>query len=164
MTTTSPQNDATNDEPGGELRLGQRMLALFDRTLDDFEHEVANETLPKVYIEQACKIVRESGAGVELERWKSEARRTNAGAKPLISLPAVLVLFLAHALAGLPLTYTELATTLRLRLKHESRAALGIVGRRGTQAQWYDRAWAAVDRVVKLIDPYPHRDRRVVRR
>lgn len=154
---------ALHDEPGGELRLGQRMLQLFDRTLDQFEHEVANEALPRVYVKKAYDIVRNSGAGEELERWKAEARRSNAGARPLISLENVLVLFLAHALAGLPLTYSEFATTLRLRLNWDSRTLLGISHKRGTQQQWYDRMWAAVNRVVVLIDPYPAKRNKILK-
>lgn len=157
------ERDGLRDEPGGHLLLGKRMHAVFGTTPDEFEHDVANSALSKFHIETAHRVVLASGAPAQLAGWKAEARRSNAGAKPLISPTAVLTLFLAHALAGRPITYLELATTLRLRLKHDQRALLGITHRHGSQAQWYDRMWAAVNRLIELVDPYPGPRNRILR-
>lgn len=157
MSTVSAaaKSPVRSDEPGGHLRLGERFQAAFGRTPHAFEREVARDALPKVYLETAHRIVTESGAPELLHKWKQADRASNAGAKPIISLTAVLTLFVAHALAGRPITYNELASTLRLRLEHEQRALLGVSHKRGTHKQWYDRAWAAVNRVIALVDPYP---------
>ncbi|MDR5691819.1 hypothetical protein [Agromyces indicus] len=108
-----------------------------------------------MYLQTAHRVVTESGAPELLHKWKQADRASNAGAKPLIPLTAVLTLFVAHALAGRPITYDELASTLRLRLDHDERVLLGVSHKPGTQDQWYDRAWAAVNRVIALVDPYP---------
>ncbi|MET0861334.1 MAG: hypothetical protein ABW091_09935 [Microbacterium sp.] len=131
------------------------MQSVFGMSPEAYEQEVAERKLAKVYIEIAHKLVTGARVPDDLATWKQQARRSNAGTKPLISNHAVFTLFLAHALAGLPVTYTELATTLRLRLKHDERVLLEISHTRGTKQQWYDRIWAAVDRVITLLDPYP---------
>ncbi|TFV94851.1 hypothetical protein [Orlajensenia leifsoniae] len=154
-TSASISAAARPEEPGGYLRLGQRMQDVFGRSHDEYENEVANETLPTVYLEVAHRLVAAARTAEDFAKWKKEARLSNAGAKPLIPLTAVITLFLAHAMAGLPVTYTELATTIRRRLKHNGRELLGISHKHGTDLQWYNRVWAAVDRVVELIDPYP---------
>ncbi|MFC9559870.1 hypothetical protein [Agromyces sp. NPDC056965] len=153
--TTSQKHTAEPTQRSGAMQLEQRMQAAFGRSLEDFDRETAVEALPKVYVELAYKVVMASEAPTMIAAWKTEARRSNAGAKPLVSIEAVLVLFVAHALAGKPLTYIELAKSLRHRLQHDQRTTLGISHKRGTDAQWYDRMWAAVNRLVALIDPYP---------
>ncbi|MRG60701.1 hypothetical protein GE115_12595 [Agromyces sp. CFH 90414] len=131
------------------------MQTLFGRSLEDYDRETALESLPKVHVELAHKVVAASGALEMIAQWKTQARKSNAGRKPLVSMDAVLVLFVAHALAGKPLTYTELARTLEFRLKHDLRNLVGVTHKRGTHDQWYDRMWAATNRLVELFDPYP---------
>ncbi len=131
------------------------MQAVFGRSVEDYEREAAVEALPRVFLELAHNVVTASTAPDMLARWKDEARKSNAGAKPLVPMTAVLILFLAHAIAGKPLTYHELARTLRLRLKHDQRVLLEVSHKSGTHSQWYDRMWAAVNRLLELIDPYP---------
>ncbi|MFB6611816.1 hypothetical protein ACFCVO_15915 [Agromyces sp. NPDC056379] len=156
MTTKpTPPSAATVAERSGAAQLEQRMQAVFGRSVEDYEQEVAEAALPRVFLELAHKVVTASSAPDMLARWKDEARKSNAGAKPLVPMAAVLILFVAHALAGKPLTYYELARTLRLRLKHDQRVLLGVSHKSGTHNQWYDRMWAAVNRLIELVDPYP---------
>jgi hypothetical protein len=119
------------------------------------DYKVASQGLvPRAYLGNAIRVVEASGTLTKLEEWRQAARKSNAGAKPIIPLRAVLVLFLLNVQMGYGVTYHQIATTLDLRLGSEEFALLGIRDASGDHDDWYQRIWQAATRMLSPIDPH----------
>jgi len=138
----------------GAALLERRMQEAFG--MGHREYKVASEgPIPLAYFGNAIRIVEKSGALTKLEEWRLAARKSNAGAKPIIPLRAVLVLFLLNVQMGHGVTYHQIANTLDLRLGTKEFARLGIRDAPGDHDDWYQRIWQAAMRMLALIDPHP---------
>lgn len=139
---------------GPEL-LEQRMQATFGMSHREYRVETTRHPAPKAYLNNAIRIVERSGVLPQLKKWDQGRRKSNAGAKPIIPLSAVLVLFLLNVQMGFGITYHQLARTLDLRCTREQFTLLGIRDAPGDHDDWYQRIWSASARMLSLIDPYP---------
>ncbi|MDT0116583.1 hypothetical protein Q9R20_06225 [Microbacterium sp. PRF11] len=99
------------------------------------------------------KLIDESGVVVLLEKWAAEARRSNAGRKPIIPFRAALVLHLMHSKKG-NIRYHDIARTLHAQLPRTAFEYLGITTTIGDHDEWYMRFWKALNRILALLSPW----------
>ncbi|HEX4402890.1 MAG TPA: hypothetical protein VHZ98_16330 [Galbitalea sp.] len=138
----------------GAALLEERMQATFGMSHREYTSS-AVAPVPKAYLANAMRIVDDSGVMAEMDQWNLERRKSRAGRKPIIPMRAVLVLFMLNVQMGKGVAYLELATTLDLRFRAADFELLGIRDLAGDLDDWYKRIWAAADRMLELINPYP---------
>ncbi len=138
----------------GPALLEQRMVATFGVGHREYEHSNAGR-VPLAYLNNAIRLIERSGVLQEFATWDRERRRSAAGAKPIIPLSAVLVLFLLNTQMGYGVTYHQMARTLDLRFGPKEFELLGIRNVGGDQMSWYKLLWDASNRMLSLIDPHP---------
>ena len=146
---------ATGGEVGAAL-LEKRMIDTFGVG----HHEYNRSNVGRVqlgHLNNAIRIVENSGVLEQLAKWDREARKSAAGAKPVIPRAAILVLFLLNTQMGYGVTYHEIARTLELRFGPEEFNRLGIRNKGVNHNEWYQLVWAAANRMLALVDPHPAR-------
>ncbi|WP_111720305.1 hypothetical protein [Homoserinimonas sp. OAct 916] len=119
---------------------------------------------PLAYISNAKRIIDRSGVVKQLETWHAEERKSSAGRPATISFEAVLILFLMEVQVGRGMVFTELATTLKHRLRRKQLALIGITRTDGSEQDWYDRIWRSSQKLMKLVDSRPGRRNRILRK
>lgn len=92
-----------------------------------------------------------------VERWRTDdIARTHAGGRPsFVSLRAVLILKLMHAIARKPMTIKQLAETVSFALSPEQMDLIGLVDDGADTDSWYQRIDSANRALLRLVDPYP---------
>ena len=135
--------------------LEQRMQSTFGMTRHEYKRERARGPVSRAYLNNAIRIVDNSGVVLKLLEWRQMRLKSNAGVKPTIPFRAVLVLFLLHIQLGFGINYHRIAETLDVHFGAEEFALLGIRDRLGDHEDWYQRLWRSANRMMKLIDPHP---------
>ncbi|TFD74895.1 hypothetical protein E3T54_13175 [Cryobacterium sp. Sr8] len=135
--------------------LEQRMQSTFGVTRHEYKRERARGPVSRAYLNNAIRIVDNSGVVPKLLEWRNMRLKSNAGVKPTIPFRAVLVLFLLHIQLGYGINYYRIADTLDVHFGDEEFALLGIQNLPGDRDDWYQRLWRSANRMMKLIDPYP---------
>lgn len=135
--------------------LEQRMQSTFGMTRHEYKRERARGPISRAYLNNAIRIVDNSGVVSKLLEWRHMRLKSNAGVKPAIPFRAVLVLFLLHVQLGFGINYHRIAETLDVHFGTEEFVLLGIQDRSGDHDDWYQRLWRSANRMMKLIDPYP---------
>lgn len=146
---------------GAEL-LETRMQSVFGLSASEFNRDVMKR-VPTAYLNSAIRVVDRSGVIPQIEQWRNEARKSNAGRKAIIPARAVLVLFLLHVQKSLGVNYNQIAKTMAYALEREHFEILGITTHEGGEEDWYKRLWRAANRMLTLIDPYKVPRRRILR-
>jgi hypothetical protein len=124
-------------------------------TRHEYKRERARGPVSRAYLNNAIRIVDNSGVVLKLLEWRQMRLKSNAGVKPTIPFRAVLVLFLLHIQLGFGINYHRIAETLDVHFGAEEFALLGIQDRLGDHEDWYQRLWRSANRMMKLIDPHP---------
>ena len=131
------------------------MQSTFGMTRLDYKRERARGPVSRAYLNNAIRIVDNSGVVTKLIEWRYARLKSNAGVKPTIPFRAVLVLFLLHVQLGYGINYHRIAETLDVHFHDEEFALLGIQNHAGDHDDWYQRLWRSANRMMALIDPYP---------
>lgn len=97
-------------------------------------------------------VLKSSDANSFLTAWREEDALSNAGAKPLISTTGALALLLVHMRLG-RIPQVRIITQTFHELNHRQRFELGLDHAVDHQKS-YDRIWAALQRLILLIDEY----------
>ena len=100
------------------------------------------------------RIMKLSKAPGMLRDWAAEDQKSPAGAKAKITVTSVLALLILQKLLGRPTLLTEIQTTFT-ELSARQLAVLGITHSPKEDEFLYDRIWAAVKRLIKVVDQYP---------
>lgn len=113
-----------------------------------------------VCVVEVDKVIKKSGVPKLLVQWRQEDAKSDAGRRPILTPAAVLSLILLQVrLKGAPLI-TELSETF-LKLSPTQRTILGLV-HDSYDDRVYDRIWAAIKRLMALVDEFPgRRDKRL---
>lgn len=126
--------------------------------------------IPVAHITAAARIVRRHNIVDSLERWNREERTRNCTMRPTgatpgwkraVSVESLLILMLVHIMTGRGVLFTDMAQTLKHRLRPKQFAALGLTKTNGTYSQWYDRLHNTKDYLETLIDPLPGNRRKL---
>jgi hypothetical protein len=135
--------------------LEERMQATFGMGHHEYEQHTVSGPIPRAYLNNAIRIVDNSGVAKQLVEWQDAARKSRAGRKALISTRGVLILFLLHVQMGHGMNYHQMANTLDHRFGSEEFELLGITDRAGDHDDWYQRLWQAAHRLLTHVDPHP---------
>ena len=100
------------------------------------------------------RIMKLSKAPGMLRDWAAEDQKSPAGAKAKITATSVFALLILQKLLGRPTLLTEIQTTFT-ELSARQLAVLGITHSPKEDEFLYDRIWAAVKRLIKVVDQYP---------
>lgn len=141
--------------PEAEVDFGyDRVFGIADRA--SFEAKTLSKAIGSTYLHVAGRIVDNSGVIDLLNRWWEEdhADRGPGGRPRFVDDRQALVLVMAHALAGLPLTYLELAQTVEKRLTWKQARKYGLPF--DQSASWYDRLYRTMRNILRVFDPYPY--------
>jgi hypothetical protein len=135
--------------------LEKRMQATFGMGHHEYEQHTVSGPIPRAYLNNAIRIVDNSGVVKKLVEWQDAGRKSRAGRKALISTRGVLILFLLHVQMGHGMNYYQMANTLHHRLGAKEFELLGIIDRAGDHDDWYQRLWQAAHRLLTHVDPHP---------
>jgi hypothetical protein len=147
--------------PDAADRLIQEMYGYSGRDALD---KAQAQPLPPYSLEKATRIIDGATPGgvdiAAMVSWwctKDAERRGKGGRPPHVSLRAILILRLAHALAYRPQTIRHIADTVVMTFTEEEFNALGIEDDDADGSVWYQRLTSANDTLVKTMDPsiYP---------
>ncbi|MBC7592569.1 MAG: hypothetical protein H7288_01260, partial [Kineosporiaceae bacterium] len=143
-------------DPQALAILEQRMVATFDVGYEEYIAGTALHIIPTAYFNTSKKIVETSGILEMVGQWDTERRKSRAGKKAFLPLPALVVLYLLNAQMGVGVTYRELARTVTHRLSSAQRSALGIRSS-GVESVdlWYSRISETSYRLIALMNPRP---------
>jgi hypothetical protein len=108
----------------------------------------------EVCLADALRVVENSGVARLIAEWRREEGVDPRGRKAYITEVSAMTLMLVQMRVDGDLRFNNMARTIR-RLTATQRERLGIRTHVGLQSQWYDRLWNAVERLQKLVDPYP---------
>ena len=120
--------------------------------------------IPVAHITAAARIVRRHNIVDSLERWNREERTRNCTMRPngatpgwkrAVSVESLLILMLVHIMAGRGVLFSDMAQTLKHRMRPKQFAALGITKTSGDYSHWYDLLHNTKDYLETLIDPLP---------
>ncbi|MCY7287250.1 MAG: hypothetical protein LH624_03115 [Cryobacterium sp.] len=137
----------------------QWMLTTFGHRMGDYLKESRHEPmgLAVVEVDRVLKIGRTRQL---LASWRDDDVLSKAGAKAILDPSAALGLILLQIRIGRPTLITELAQTM-LQLSPRQRAVLGLA-HDGKDERVYERIWAAVQRLIALVDEFPGRRDKVL--
>ena len=135
--------------------LEERMQATFGMGHHEYDRHTVHGPIPRAYLNNAIRVVDNSGVVSQLLSWQDAGRKSRAGRKPLISTRGVLILFLLHVQMGHGMNYHQMANTLDVRFGAQEFELLGIVDRAGDHDDWYHRLWQATHRLLAHVDPHP---------
>jgi hypothetical protein len=116
--------------------------------------------IPLVTLQQAAMLI--DGRPLELiASWDALDNPREKGGRPnLVSMRAVLIVWLATALEEQRLHLTSVATTFGERLTPTTAEFLGLpAGKHASVDEWYERARRATGRLLRLIDAFPLENR-----
>lgn len=146
-------NSSETVEPATQLE--RRIQQVFGMPLADYDREVRRGIISRAHLDNAIRIVDDSGVVTLLEQWRNETKKSSAGRKPIFDARAILVLFLLHVQAGQGANYKSIANTLYAHFTPMQFARLGVRRIPGDANDWYHRFWGATKRMMALIDPLP---------
>jgi hypothetical protein len=143
----------TPQQAAAVARFDRHMLEATGHTYDDYEQVRDSGPTSLAHVQLYGKLVDESGTAELLEEWAASERKSNAGRKPHLSFRAVLILHLMHAAEG-SIRYQRIARTLFARLTPQTREYLDINIATGNRADWYQRYWRSLNRLLALVSPW----------
>lgn len=113
---------------------------------------------PTRVVRDAARIVDDSGVVDKLLQWMKEDQKHRGGRRALLSTRAVLIAWVATALASEPLHVKRVAEVLSVRLSRETAAIMGVDYREYANLEYNDvlqRVDRATDRFMEALDYKP---------
>jgi len=107
------------------------------------------------------RVLKLSGARQLLLQWRAEDAKSTAGRPAIHSADAALALILLQISLNRPTLIKQLRRTF-LELSPRQRSAIGLTHHDGRDECMYDRIWAAIQRLIKLVDEFPGRKDKVL--
>ena len=129
------------------------MQEAFGRSMRDHVRANGHERVSTAIVD-VDRIMKLSKAPRMLRDWADQDRKSPAGAKAKITAPSALALLMLQMLLARPMLLTEIQQTFT-QLSARQLAVLGINHRPEDEQYVYDRIWAAVQRLIALVDEYP---------
>lgn len=133
----------------------QRMVSTFGMSSVDYADERAQGPVSLAYLHNAMALIKRSGVNEKIAEWDKAQRKSNAGAKRIIPLGAILPIMFLHIQMGRGVVYWDIASTLHSRFQRKHFEMLGIANVNSAKEDWYQRFWQALTFILKLVDPYP---------
>jgi hypothetical protein len=137
----------------------QWMLHTFGQRIGDYLRESRSEPLGLAAVE-VDRLLKVSGVRRMLTQWRSEDVKSPAGRKSILDETAALSLILLQIRLGRPTMITEMTQTM-LQLSPTHRKILHLP-HDGLDAPVYERIWAAIQRLIHLVDEFPGRRDKVL--
>lgn len=107
------------------------------------------------------RVFKLSGARQLLLRWRAEDAKSTAGRPAIHSADAALALILLQISLNRPTLIKQLGRTF-LELSPRQRSAIGLGHHDRLDERVYDRIWAAIQRLITLVDEFPGRKDKVL--
>ena len=135
------------------------MMATFGQGMPDYLAAVRTDPIG-VCVVEVDKVMKKSAVQKLLLRWRDEDAKSTAGRRPVLTPTAALSLILLQLRLKRAPLITELSETF-LHLSATQRTILGLT-HDGNEDRVYDRIWAAIQRLIALVDEFPgRRDKRL---
>jgi hypothetical protein len=135
------------------------MLTTFGQRMGDYLSERRTEPLGLAVVE-VDRVLKVARIRQLLAGWRSEDVLSAAGRKPIMDETAALSLILLQIRINQPTLITELSHTF-LKLSPRQRAVLRLT-HDGLDERVYERIWAALQRLIALVDEFPGRRDKVL--
>ncbi len=136
-----------------QARAEEWMQEAFGRSMRDHVRATGYGRISTAVVD-VDRIMKLSKAPDLLRDWAEEDQKSPAGAKAKITATSVFALLILQKLLGRPTLLTEIQTTFT-ELSARQLAVLGITHSPEDDEFLYDRIWAAVQRLIKVVDQYP---------
>lgn len=107
------------------------------------------------------RVFKLSGARQLLRRWRAENAKSTAGRPAIHSADAALALILLQISLNRPTLIKQLGRTF-LELSPRQRAVIGLGHHDRLDERVYDRVWAAIQRLINLVDEFPGRKDKIL--
>ncbi len=135
------------------------MMATFQQKMPDYLASARVDPIG-VCVVEVDKVIKKSGVQKLLIQWRDDDAKSSAGRRPVLTPTAVLSLILLQVRLKRAPLITELSETV-LQLSRTQRTILGLT-HDGHDDRVYDRIWAAIKRLIALVDEFPgRRDKRL---
>jgi hypothetical protein len=136
------------------LQAEQWMLETFGKGMQDYVDAAERDPI-SVCVIDIDKVLKKSRARELLLQWREEDVKSGAGRHAVLTPACALTLILMQLRLRRPTLITEMVSTFR-HLSKTQRTILGIV-HDGHDDRIYNRIWAAIQRLIALVDEFPGR-------